>query len=129
MKKEIIRWTSSIEDIATEEAVNEFYDGDWDPRSWKYTCAGIDSYIEEFEEISDEEKDILREEIKKEFSNRVNELRQEEIDQLEDKKSILNWIESMQKYLSPDEGEVGYLLSKEEILNLILQNGEKLQLW
>lgn len=125
MKKEIIRWTSSIEDITTEDAVNEFYDGDWDPRSWEYTCESIDSYIEEFKEISDEEKDILREEIKKEFSNRVNEFRQEEIDQLKDKKSILNWIESMREYLNLDEGDVGYLLSKEEILDLILQNGNK----
>ena len=124
MKKEIIRWTSSIEDITTEEAVNEFYDGDWDPKSWEYTCAGIDSYIEEFKEISDEEKDILREEIKKEFNYRVDELRQEEIDQLKDKKSILNWIENLYNDW-PNEGEVGYLLSKEEILNLILQNGNK----
>jgi hypothetical protein len=124
MKKEITRWISSIEDIATEEAVNEFYDGDWDPRSWEYTYSCIDSYIEEFEEISDEEKDILREEIKKEFSNRVNELRQEEVDQLKDKKSILNWIENLYNDW-PDEGEVGYLLSKEEILDLILQNGNK----
>ena len=124
MKKEITRWISSIEDIATEEAVNEFYDGDWDPRSWKYTYSGIDSYIEEFKEISDEEKDILREEIKKEFNYRVDELRQEEIDQLKDKKSILNWIENLYSDW-PDEGEVGYLLSKEEILDLILQNGNK----
>ena len=125
MKKEITRWISSIEDIATKEAVNECYDGDWDPRRWEYTYSCIDSYIEEFKEISDEEEDILRVEIEKEFSNRVNELRQEEVDQLKDKKSILNWIESMQKYSSLDEGEVGYLLSKEEIINLILQNGNK----
>lgn len=124
MKKEITKWTTSIEEISMEEAVNEFFDGDWDPRSWKDTEFFIDSYIEEFQEISDKEEDLLRAEIKKEFDKKVNKICQEEIDQLKDRKSILNWIEIIQ-YEFPNEGEVGYLLSKEEILDLILQNGNK----
>jgi len=124
MKKEITKWTTFVEDIAMEEAVNEFFDGDWDPRSWEDTEQYIDSYTEEFDEISDKEEDLLRQEIKKEFYKRVNKLRQEEIDQLEDRKSILDWIKNTQ-YDYPDEGEVGYMLSKEEILDLILQNGNK----
>ena len=124
MKKEIQKWVSSIEEIAIEEAVNEFFDGDWDPRSWEDTESCIDSYIEEFSEISDKEEDLLRAEIKKEFDIMVNNLREEESDQLKDRKSILNWIESSFDNW-PDEGEVGYLLSKEEILDLILQNGNK----
>lgn len=124
MKKEITKWTTSIEEITTEEAVNEFFDGDWDPKSWEDTETYIDSYIEEFDEISDKEEDHLRAEIKKEFDKRINELRQGEINQLKNRKSILNWIESLGDDW-PDEGVVGYILSKEEILNLILQNGNK----
>jgi len=123
MKKEVQKWTYSIEKITMEEAVNEFFDGDWDPKSWEDTEEYIDSYIVEFDEISDKEEDHLRAEIKKEFDKRVNELRQEEINQLKDKKSILNWIENLNDW--PYEGEVGYLLSKEEILDLILQNRNK----
>lgn len=124
MKKEVQKWISSVEDVAMEEAVNEFFDGDWDPRSWEDTEEYIDSYIEDFNEISDKEADHLKEEIKKEFDKKVNELRQEEADQLKDRKSILNWIENLFNDW-PDEGEVGYILSKEEVLDLILKNGNK----
>lgn len=125
MKKETKKWVTSVEDIAMEEAVNEFFDGDWDPISWEDTDSYIDSYIEEeFSEISDKEENLLRQEIKKEFDKRVNEIRQEEANELKDKESILNWIESVRhEYL--DVGEVGYMLSKEEILDLILKNSNK----
>ena len=124
MKKEITKWITSIEEISMEEAVIEFFEGDWDSRSWKDTEFSIDSYIEEFQEISDKEEDLLRAEIKKEFDKEVNKICQEEIDQLKDRKSILNWIEnSFDNW--PDEGDVGYILSKEEILDLIIQNGNK----
>ena len=125
MKKEITKWVTSVEDIAMEEAVNEFFDGDWDPKSWEDTDSYIDSYIkEEFSEISHEEENHLRQEIKKEFDKRVNEIRQEEVNRLKDRKSILNWIEFFIDGVF-DEGEVGFMLSKEEILDLILQNSNK----
>lgn len=124
MKKETTKWTTSVEEIAMEEAVNEFFDGDWDPRSWEDTETYIDSYIEEFDEISDKEEDHLRAEIKKEFDRRINENLQKETAQLKDRKSILNWIESSFDNWS-DIGQVGYLLSKEETLDLILKNGNK----
>ena len=124
MKKEITKWTTSVEEIAMEEAVNEFFDGDWDPRSWEDTETYIDSYIEEFDEITDKEEDHLRAEIKKEFDRRINEILQEETVQLKDRKSILNWIGSSFDDW-PDIGQVGYLLSKEETLDLILKNGNK----
>ena len=123
MKKEVQEWISSIKDITVEEAVSEFFNGDWDPKSWEDTEPYIDSYIEEFQEISDKEEDHLRAEIKKEFDKEISELKKEEIDQLKDRKSILDWIENLNDW--PDEGEVGYILSKEEILDLILKNGNK----
>lgn len=123
MKKETAKWVTFIGDTSMEEAIDEFFDEDWNPRSWKDTEANINSYIEEFQEISDEEISLLRIEIKKEFDKRVNELRQEEAVRLKDRKSILNWINNLIDW--PNYGEVGYILSKEEILDLILQNGNK----
>lgn len=123
MKKEIRKWTTSIGDVTMEEAVNEFFDGDWDPKSWEDTEEYIDSYIEEdFQEISDKEADHLKAEIKKEFDKKVIKLRQEEINLLKDRKSILSWIKSLVDNW-PDEGTVGYMLSEKEILDLILENG------
>lgn len=123
MKKEVPKWTSSIEDVDMEKAITEFFGGDWEPNSWEDTESYIDSYIEEFKEISDKEEDLLRAEIKKEFYKRVNKIRLKETNQLKDRKSILNWIEDLNDW--PSEGEVGYILSKEEILDLIIQNGNK----
>ena len=124
MKKETTKWITSIEKISMEEAVNGFFDEDWDPKNREEIEEYIDSYIEEFNEISDEEENLLRQEIEKEFDKRVDKLRQEEANQLKDRKSILY---SFTRMLDswPGEGEVGYLLSKEEILDLILQNGNK----
>lgn len=119
------KWVTSTEEVSVEEVVNDFFDGDWDPKSWEDTEEYIDSYIEEFQEISDKEADHLKAEIKKEFDKRVNEFRQEEIDQLKDKESILNWIKISLLDNWPDEGTVGYILSEEEILDLILQNSNK----
>lgn len=125
MKKEVQKWISSVEDVAMEEAVNDFFDGDWDPRSWEDTESYMDSYIEEeFSEISDKEKDLLRSEIKKEYNEKVSKLKKEETDQLKDRESILKWIENSCDDW-PDEGVVGYILSREEILDLIIQNGNK----
>lgn len=124
MKIEIHKYISSIEDITVEEAVDEFFNGDWDPKNWEYTKSCINSYIEEFQEISDKEEDHLRAEIEKEFDKKVSELKKEETNQLKDRKSILEWLENSCGDW-PDEGEVGYMLFKEEVLDLILQNGNK----
>ena len=124
MKKETTKWVTSVEDVTMEEAVNEFFDGDWDPKNWEDTEEYIDPYIEDFQEISDKEADNLKAEIKREFDKRVNEIRQEEINRLKDRKSILNWIEFFIDGVF-DVGEVGFMLSKEEILDLILKNSNK----
>ena len=125
MKKELTEWTKVIEEVSVEEAVDYFFDGDWEPRDWDETKCCLDTYIENFEEISNKEANLLRAEIKKEFDKRVSELKQEEIDQLKDRKSILDLLDYYLCSGFPNMGEVGFLLSNEEILDLILQNGNK----
>lgn len=123
MKKKVIKWIDSIEEVSIETAINDFFDGDWNPKDWEETEEYIDTYIEEeFTNISDKEKNQLKSGIKKEYNKRVLNLKQEEIDQLKDRKSILKFLEeAICDYC--DEGEVGYLLSAEEILDLIIKNG------
>jgi len=123
MKKKVTKWIDSIEEVSIEMAINDFFDGDWNPKDWEETEEYIDTYIEEeFTNISDKEKNQLKSEIKKEYNKRVLNLKQEEIDQLKDRKSILKFLEGvMGNYC--DEGEV--LLSAEEIIDLIIKNGNK----
>jgi len=125
MKKKVTKWIDSIEEVSIEMAINDFFDGDWNPKDWEETEEYIDTYIEEeFTNISDKEKNQLKSEIKKEYNKRVLNLKQEEIDQLKDRKSILKFLEGVTDDYC-DEGEVGFLLSAEEIIDLIIKNGNK----
>ena len=125
MKHRVIK--EVFEEAPIDIIVDEFFDGDWDPTDWDYTLACIDNYIDdELKEVTDKERDSLIEAIKQRFDKEVSESRQEEINQLKDRKSILNWIKF---YVNNDEakedGDVGFILSPEEILDLIVANGNK----
>ena len=125
MKKKVTKWIDSIEEVSIETAINDFFVEDWNPKDWEETEEFIDTYIEEeFTNISDKEKNQLKSEIKREYDKRVSNLRQEEIDQLKDRESILEVLgEAMFDYC--DEGEVGFMLSAGEIIDLIIENGNK----
>lgn len=126
MKKEVTKHECYIEDISMEKAVSDFFDEEeWYLNDWEDTEWYVDSYIEDLQEISDEEKDQLKAEIKKKFDKKADELRQIEIEKLKDRRSILYFIDNHALYNRDDEGEVGYLLSSEEVLDLIIQNGNK----
>lgn len=125
MKHRVIK--EVFEEAPIEVIADEFFDGDWDPRDWDYTLACIDNYIDdELKEVTDRERDSLIEAIKRRFDKEVSESKHEEINQLKDRKSILNWIKF---YVNNDEfkedGDVGFILSPEEILDLIVANVNK----
>lgn len=125
MKHRVIK--EVFEEAPIEVIADEFFDGDWDPTDWDYNLDCIDSYIyDELREVTDGEKDSLIEAIKQRFDKELSESKQEEINQLKDRKSILNWIKF---YVNNDEakedGDVGFILSPEEILDLIVANGNK----
>ena len=125
MKKEV--WKSSIEEISIEEAVKDFC---------KEYCGSIDSedFDSEFDyfikvdikEISPEEMEALKEEIKKQLIKRKEEFIVQEKSKLKNRTSILEWIDYNIKYDECLEGgDIGYYLSAEEILDLIIENGKK----
>lgn len=125
MKKEV--WKSSIEEISIEEAAKNFCE--------EY-CGSIDSedFDSEFnyfikvdiKEISPKERNILKEEIKKKLIKRKEEFIVQEKSKLKNRTYILEWIDCNIKYDdSLEEGDIGYYLSAEEILDLIIENGKK----
>lgn len=125
MKKKV--WKSSIKEISIEEAVKDFC---------KEYCRSIDNedFDSEFEyfiednikEISSEERDTLKEEIKKQLIKQKEEFIVQEKSKLKNRTSILEWIDYNIKYDDCLEGgDVGYYLSAKEILDLIIENGKK----
>ena len=125
MKKEVCKY--SIEEMSIEEAVKDFC---------KECCGSIDSedFDSEFDyfievnikEISPEERDTLKEEIKKQLIKRKEEFIVQEKSKLKNRTSILQWIDYNIKYDDClEEGDVGYYLSAKEILDLIIENGKK----
>lgn len=126
MKKEV--WKSFVEEISIEEAAKDFCE--------EYCCGSIDSedfdsefnyFIEvDIKEISLEEMDTLKEEIKKKLIKQKEEFIIQEKSKLKNRTSILEWIDYNIKYDDCLEGgDVGYYLSAKEILDLIIKNGNK----
>lgn len=125
MKKEV--WKSSIEEISIEEAVKDFckeYCGSIDSEDFD---SEFDYFIEvDIKEISPEERDTLKEEIKKKLIKQKEEAIVQEKSKLKNRTSILEWIDYNIKYDNCLEaGDIGYYLSTKEILDLIIENGKK----
>lgn len=127
MKIEISEWKSDIKEISLKDAMEEFFEEYGCNLKYGFETEDLDDFINGFKEINKEEEELLREEIKKEFDKKLNKYKQEEINQLKNKKSIIKWLKNLLEDFNDafDCGEVGYLLSAEEIFNLILKNGQK----
>lgn len=124
MKKEVCKY--SIEEISIEEAVKDFCE--------EYTELDINDFDSELnyfiedniKEISPEERDSLKEEIKKKLIKRKEEFIVKEKSKLKNRTYILEWIDYNIKYDDClEEGDIGYYLSAKEILDLIIENGKK----
>ena len=74
-------------------------------------------------ELSEEEKEEVIAACKERFNLDLEEYRKEEIEQLSSRKKIISWLKNLtinDNWLEP--GDVGYLLSIEEIVDLIYKN-------
>ena len=125
MKKEVCKY--SIEEISIEEAVKDFceeYCGSIDSEDFD---SELDDFIKDnIKEISPEERDSLKEEIKKILIKRKEEFIVQEKSKLKNRTSILEWIDYNIQYDDCLEaGNIGYYLSAKEILDLIIENGKK----
>ena len=129
MKKEV--WKSSVEEISIEEAVKDFCEEYCEEHCGSIDSEDFDSELDDFieeniKEISPEEMDALKEEIKKQLIKQKKEFIVQEKSKLKNRTSILKWIDCNIKYNnSLEEGDIGYYLSAKEILDLIIKNGKK----
>ena len=89
----------------------------------------IDGWLFDYQDVTSEERSELYEKllpILKEIRNTsIENEREEEISQLSDRYLILEVIENNICYHADISGTVGYRLTSEEILDLILKNGTK----
>lgn len=127
MKKEVL--VSSMKEVSIEEVARDFC---------KEYCGGLDSedfdseldyFIKDnIKEISSEEMDALKEEIKKQLIKQKEKFIVQEKSKLKNRTSILEWIDYNIKFKYDDcleAGDIGYYLSAKEILDLIIENGKK----
>ena len=115
------------EELSAPETVEMlFAEYDWWPDDWEETKNSFTESLEyDDPNITDEEIETILLEAKKEFDSRVKNLIKEESEQLKDRKSIINWLSDITgEFL--DEGMVGYCLSLDQIVDLIIQNGKKI---
>jgi hypothetical protein len=109
------------EEVSIPEILEMLFEYDWWPDDWEGTR---DSFITALEydnpDITKEEIKTILPEAKKEFDRRVKDLMEEEAEQLKDRRSIINWLHDI------DKGNVGYYLTLDQIVDLIIQNGNKI---
>lgn len=120
-------------ELTFEEAKNEFI-ANMEPSELLWYCEEeIDVYIMEnipYEwDLTDEEIDDFTEKmvpiIKPIWIKERNRCRAEESELLACKGDITEWLSDVICHIEPQEGMIGYSLSPEEILDLILKNGTK----
>ena len=117
----------AVKEISIEEVVKDFYEEYCEDLDSEDFDSELDYYIKDkIKEISPEEREVLKEEIRKLILKQKEEVVAEEKYKLKDRESILEWISY---YICDDDylekGNVGYYLSAKEILDLIIENGKK----
>lgn len=133
MKKKVYKTIEKIEECSIEEVVNDFldcYDTDELEEIKEDFEYEITNYLEVEEiEYSEEEKEFFIKLVKKEVDKKINNAKESEIKQLSNRKSIHEWVSELLDYMRSnadiDPGDVGFLLSVDEIIDLIAQNGNK----
>lgn len=134
MNKIVIKTIEKIEECSIEEVVNDFLD---------YCCVedeledikenldeyGINYLEEEDIEYSEEEKESFIKLAKRKINEKINSIKEAEIKHLSNRKSIHEWLSESLDYMRSNidinPGDVGFLLSVDEIIDLIAQNGNK----
>ena len=129
MKVKRKQWTIVEEEIPMNEILESLFEEEWYPSDWEDTEGNFRASLEfDDPDITEEDEDIILAEAKKEFDKRVLASKEEEIKKLSNRRSILNWLSTLhgdsEDYYT-EEGDVGFALDLEEILDLIIKNGNK----
>lgn len=116
--------------VSDEEVVKEFISDFYTPFCWKdeyYKPEDFDYFFEDYAELTAEDKIRIINKIREKANSLDNEYKEDEAKQLGTRKDILDFlkmcIDVRRDWMDP--GDIGYALSTEEILDLILENGRK----
>ena len=119
----------SLVDIDDETIVNDFIDEyfyyddyDWEDNDDILLSDDWDGFWEEYEEVTDEDKERISKLANKEIQKRLLQNRKNQEDVLKDRKSIINFFDNIFYNDKPEEISS---LSYEEIIDLIIKNGNK----
>lgn len=119
--------TEEVE-VSVDEIVKELFENsDWDPNDLDYTLDNFEDYLEysDYEDISEEDKNEVLKKAEEIFNEKVEKLKKEELSKLSTREKIIQFISDITYDSYPEEGQVGYTLTSEEILDEILKNGNK----
>lgn len=134
MKKEEYVHEKKLVDVSIEEVISEIKNSakeDCDITTYEENELEdyIDGCLWDYEDVTPEERSQLCNKlipILKEIRNKnIQEEKDQEIEQLSSRGGIIAFIEDVVCYNADDVGQVGYRLTSEEILDLILKNGVK----
>lgn len=131
IKKSEYKLVEVFEDISLEDFIDRLNEDtcfldyyDWDEAEETLSCE-----LDEYEELSSEEKEQVLEECKKYFISKQEKCRQEEINNLSNRSYIIKALDDYicNNYDTLEPGMIGYSLTGQEILDTILNNVDKLK--
>ena len=118
----------SLVDIDDQTVVNDFIDEyfyndeDWEDDDEILLSDDWGGFWEDYEEVTDEDKKRISKLVNESIQKQLSQLKKEQEDVLKDRASIINFFDDIFYSDKPDEISS---LSYEEIIDLIIKNGNK----
>ena len=133
MNKKVIKTIEEIEEYSMEEVADDFldyyYESELEDLKDNLEYEITDYLVGEDIKHSEEEKESFIKLVKEKIDEKLNNIREPEIKRLSNRKYIHKWLsellDSMRKLDDIEYGDVGFLLSVDEIIDLIVKNGNK----
>lgn len=130
MNKKVIKTIEEIEEYSMEEVADDFLDHyyEFELEDLKKNLEDeINTYlVAEDIKHSEEEKESFIKLVKEKIDENINNIKEPEIKRLSNRKSIHKWLSELLDYIEDIEpNDVGFLLSVDEIIDLIIKNGNK----
>lgn len=121
----VIKTLVDIDDkTIVDDFIDEYfyYDEDWEDDDEILLSDDWDGFWEQYEEVTDEDKKRISKLVNEEIQYRLSQNKKEQEDVLKDRASIINFFDDIFYSDKPDEISS---LSYEEIIDLIIKNGNK----
>lgn len=130
MNKKVIKTIEEIEECSIEEVaddfLNHYYEFELEDLKKNLEDEINTYFVAEDIKHSEEEKESFIKLVKKKIDENINNIKEPEIKRLSNRKSIHKWLSELLDYIEDIEpNDVGFLLSVDEIIDLIIKNGNK----